>query len=199
MKNDRSNQVSKARLIRHYVSVVELDDLPAPFNLFQLIVSSPMFVADLCFSTTLYKDTKHVVGRAVFWTILGPIAVAAGWLLWTASVLKAVNVVWRTSADKPLMGKVIRVLLAVVCCTVVAPFWLLVLWVKSGIEGIRRLVHLLGNWGGRVRCRGRDRSKTVEKSKPTLLQHQNDYTTQVPEDGREDVVVVVLKKADRGQ
>lgn len=199
MKHDRSNQVSKARLIRHYVSVVKLDRLPAPLNLIQWIVSSPMVVADLCFSTALHKDVNRCVGRVVFWAILGPIAVVAGWLLWTVSVLKAVTVVWRTSAQKALGGKVARVLIAVACCTVGAPVWLLVLWVKGGAEGVRRIVDLLRSWGGRVCCRERGRSKTVEKSKSTLLQPHDEYNTQGPEDRHEDAVVVMLKNADRGQ
>ncbi|CAN0137841.1 unnamed protein product, partial [Laminaria digitata] len=70
--------------------------------------------------------------------MLGPLAVAAGSLLWMVSVLKAVTVVWRTSAGRTLGGRVTRAILAVACCTVGAPLWLLVMWVMGGLKGVRR-------------------------------------------------------------
>ena len=198
MKNNRSNQVSKARLIQHYVFVVETDHLPAPFNIIQWVLSSPMLVADLCFSTTLHNDTKRFFGRAVFWAMLGPMAVVAGWLLWTSSVLKAVTVVWRTSSQKPFGEKIIRVVLAVACCTIGAPFWLFVLWIKSGMTGIRKAVVLLQNRRGPVYCRGGRRSQRVRISGSSRRTDHTDDSTQGAEDESEDVVVSILKKAERG-
>lgn len=199
MKHDQSNQVSKARIIQHYVSVVKTDRLPAPFNIFQWSLSSPMFVADLCFSTTLRKDTRRFFGRVVFWAMLGPVAVAAGWLLWMASALKAAIVVWRTSAKKSFGKQILRVILTVAGCVVGAPLWLLALWVKGGITGVPRVIHLLRNRRGRACCRGGDRSNTVGKSTRSLILDHAGDTTQGPEDGREDVVLTILKKGDRGQ
>ena len=199
MKNNRSNQVSKARLIQHYVFVVETDHLPAPFNIIQWVLSSPMLVADLCFSTTLHNDTKRFFGRAVFWAMLGPMAVVAGWLLWTSSVLKAVTVVWRTSSQKPFGEKIIRVVLAIACCTIGAPFWLVVLWIKGGMTGIRKVVILLQNRRGPVCCRGGGRSKRVGKSGSSRSMDHNYDTTQGAEHESEDVVLATLKEAERGQ
>lgn len=158
-----------------------------------------MFVADLCFSTTLRKDSKRFFGRVVFWAMLGPVAVAAGWLLWMASALKAVTVVWRTSAKKSVGKKLVRVILVAAGCTVGAPLWLLVLWAKGGITGVPRMVHLLRNRDGRACCRGGHRSNTAGKSTRSLSLHHDGDTTQGPEDGREGVVVAILKKGDRGQ
>eukprot|EP00904_Undaria_pinnatifida_P012808 jgi/Undpi1/8658/HiC_scaffold_25.g11123.m1 len=54
--------------------------------------SCPMFMVDWCCSTNLRKDTKRFFGRAVFWVIIGPIAVATGWFLWILSVPMMVTV-----------------------------------------------------------------------------------------------------------
>ncbi|CAN0470807.1 unnamed protein product, partial [Ectocarpus sp. 12 AP-2014] len=41
-------KVTRARLIQHYVNVVEIDRLPPPLNLFQWIFALPFMVLDLC-------------------------------------------------------------------------------------------------------------------------------------------------------
>ena len=71
-----------------------------------------MLIIDWCCHTTFHRVTKRFVGRAVFWVMLGPIAVATGWLFWITSVPKTVTVVWRTNAEKTLLGKFARVTLA---------------------------------------------------------------------------------------
>lgn len=50
----------------------------------------------------LVKLVRSFFGRIVFWLMMGPIAVCAGWALWAVSILKAPLVVWETSADKSL-------------------------------------------------------------------------------------------------
>lgn len=197
---DRSNQVSKARLIKHYVAVVEVDRLPAPFNVVQWITCAPILLVDLCFSTMLYKDAKHFFGRFVFWAILGPIAVAAGWLLWVASVLKAATVVWRASSHNTRGAKIGKVIFALLCCTVGAPVWLCVLWIKGGLAGMRSVIKTLRLrvWG--LCYPGRERVETAHKLRTIIFSHHpSDSTQNAPEDAREDAVTAMLKEADRGQ
>lgn len=196
--------MSKARLIRHYVAVVEVDSLPAPFNAMQWIICSPMLLVDVCFETALYKDAKRFFGRFVFWAMLGPIAVAAGWLLWAASMLKAATIVWQTSSENTLGAKIGKVIFAVACCTVGAPVWLTVLWIKGGLTGMRSVMKHLRNRTGGVCCRGKKRVKTRGKLR-TIFGHNHASSnhvgnpTRVLGDAPDDVVEAILKEDDRGQ
>lgn len=172
--------------------MVETDRLPAPFNIVQWVVGFPTFVTDWCFSTKLHKDVKRFFGRCVFWAMLGPVAVASGWLLWMASVLKAATVVWRTSAGNTLGGKMGRVSLAVACCIVGAPVWLLVLWIKGGLMGLRSVVARLSPRRGRVCCGGDSAGKARRLSFP------DQDCNKALEDEREDVVGTMLRGAEGG-
>eukprot|EP00904_Undaria_pinnatifida_P012811 jgi/Undpi1/8660/HiC_scaffold_25.g11125.m1 len=201
---DQEYKVSKARLIQHYVSVVEIDRLPAPFNLMQWVLCFPMLVADWCFSTTLYRDTKRFFGRAVFWAMLGPLAVAAGSVLWVVSVLKAVTVVWRTSAGNTLGGKLARVTLTVLCCLVGAPVWLLVLWIKGALTGMRRVAHrLMSTRGGRrlrrggAKVVGREDTAGKPAKRSSIPEHSGQFD-KTAHDELDDVVVVMLGDAEGG-
>ena len=197
-KNDWSSQVSKARLIRHYASVVETDLLPAPFNLLQWAFSCPMFMVDWCCSTNLRKDTKRFFGRAVFWVIIGPIAVATGWFLWILSVPMMVTVVWRASAGRRVIMKLTRVTIAVACCIVGAPFWLLFLWVNGGLAGIWRMFVRLRRRGKRVCCCRGGRSKILDESGGfPFSNHYGDAVRNSRHEGG-DVVKTVLNRAGRG-
>lgn len=124
------------------MDVVENDSLPAPFNLAQHCLSIPFLAIDYCTGTGTAKfhDTRRIFGRAVFWFMLGPVAVLGGWVLWIMSVLKAARVVWGTSKGKSTWGRLVRVVLAMLCCTVGAPVWLLLLWLKGGLSGIRGIM-----------------------------------------------------------
>lgn len=53
---------------------------------------------------TLVTAARGFFGRTVFWLMLGPVAVGAGWFLWAVSVLKAPVMVWRSSSDKTICG-----------------------------------------------------------------------------------------------
>ncbi|CAM9861414.1 unnamed protein product [Sphacelaria rigidula] len=88
---EREFKVSKARLIQHYRLVVKKDLLPAPFNLLQLVLSSPFIIIDGCKKREAkaeheaYSSAKRAIGQVVFRLLLGPVAVAAGALLWVVS------------------------------------------------------------------------------------------------------------------
>ena len=131
--------------------------------------------------------------------MLGPIAVATGWLFWITSVPKTVTVVWRTNAEKTLLGKFARVTLATVTCAFVSPFWLLVLWVKGGLAGMQRVIGRARNEGWCVYCRGGDRVKTAGATQQSSLEHTGGGASRRSGDEREDAVMVVLNKTEGGE
>lgn len=126
--------------------------------------------------------------------MLGPIAVAAGWVLWIVSVTKAPRVVWRASKEHSLPGRVVRVALAILCCTVGAPLWLLVLWVKGGLSAAKGLLQLLRNMARRCypeRAAGTAGRTNACETPPGTGTDLNDYD--------EHVVVTMLKAAPAGE
>lgn len=94
---------------------------------------------------SLFKESKGFFGRVVFWAMLGPAAVVGGWVLWAMSIIKAPRVVWSTSTDKTLCGRFARMVLAVVACAVGAPFWLLVMWARGGLVGVKKTIRRIGD------------------------------------------------------
>lgn len=198
-KHDPSRQITKARLIQHYVYIAKIDRLPSPFNLVQSVFSAPMLIVDWFFETTLHSVTKRFVGRAVFWAMLGPVSVAAGWLLWISSVPKMITEVCRTNVDKSIVEKIVRVFVSMALCTAVAPFWLLILWVKGGFAGMRRVFARMRNRDRRICCGGEERVVTARPSRrPSLQDPDGDATNSVGNE-REDVVVVMLSKTEGGE
>lgn len=156
-------------------------------------------IIDWCCHTTFHKIIKKFVGCAVFWVMLGPIAMAMGWLLWMSSVPKTVTAVWRTNAGNTHFENIARVTFATARCTIVAPFWLIVLWVKGGLTGTRRMITLLRNGGGRLYCRGGYRANTAGASRQASLQDLDHGATGNFGDESEDVVMVVLNKEEGGE
>lgn len=186
-------------MIQHYVYVAKIDRLPSPFNLLQSVFSFPTLIVDWCFHTKFHTVTKRFVGRAVFWVTLGPIAVATGWLLWISSVPKTVTVVWRNNAGKAMFVKIASATLATVINTTIAPFWLLILWVKGGFAGLQRVIVRMRNGGKRVCCRGEDRVKNARASRESSLQDLNGGATGHLGDVLENVVNVTLNKTEGGK
>ena len=78
-------KVSTARTVEHYRLAVELDILPAPFNLLQTLVSLP-FLATRRQQSGSYHLVKRSEGQAIFWLAPGPIAIVGGTLLWIVSI-----------------------------------------------------------------------------------------------------------------
>lgn len=73
--------VSKASVIQRYVLVVEHDLLPAPFNLFQVVIGAPFMFVDVFTdrrADKLYPQAKERVGMVIFWLFSGPAIIAAG-------------------------------------------------------------------------------------------------------------------------
>ncbi|CAN0130078.1 unnamed protein product [Scytosiphon promiscuus] len=96
--NEREFKVLQAGIFNYYRKVVKDDTLPAPFNLLQLVVKPcAMFVASFkslsdhgqtenqVHRKAAEKKLKATLGRVIFTLFMGPLAVAAGALLWFTS------------------------------------------------------------------------------------------------------------------
>lgn len=208
-------QVSKARIIQHYVNVVETDTLPSPFNVMQMAFAFPFVIIDaiLCFPDFrdrdgkkpapgarrgLYSRARRFAGRAVFWATLGPFAIIAGALLWITSVVKAPSVVWMAYAYKPLWGRVIRTMLAIFCCLVFVPLWLVVMWMKGGGQALVGMFHFF--WISCCAPRSRrvlGRAKREFSSSMPINRRRNSTIESDSED--EAVVKKMLKEAEGGE
>ena len=149
-KADQEFKVSKARLIVHYRLVVDKCLLPPPFNLVQLVVSMPFLLGDRSRDGAAYTRAKEVVGRTVFWLVLGPAAIACGSLLWIVSSLYA-PVVWHRhfvsknqagSSDLPAASIVLRYVIVFVWCTLGAPLYLAAFWFTAPMKWLK-----LRPWG----------------------------------------------------
>lgn len=141
-KADQEFKVSKARMIEHYRLVVDLCLLPPPFNLVQLVLSSPMIVLSRSRHGATSRRAKEVVGRMVFWLVLGPLAVVGGALLWMMSSFYA-PVVWHRhvfSKGKSQHGElsasstVLRYLIVFVWCGFGAPLYLVAFWLTAPMK-----------------------------------------------------------------
>lgn len=163
---EREFKVSKARVIRHYQTAVKTELLPAPFSLVQLVLSW-LFVGLYMWYQRVFvqpfpddsgHNSKHVqridtvtreaLGQAIFWLVLGPIAIVAGALLWILSIFYA-PYAWTKSyltetpePTQPLRSQVpflvLQSLLIIVWCGLLAPLSLVVMWFGvpfwSGLE-----------------------------------------------------------------
>ena len=81
---DKEFKVSRARIIEHYRLAVAFNILPAPFNLWQLVLTLPFLLKGKS-ETTAYTKTMEEVGKVSFWLVLSPLFVAGGVLLWVTS------------------------------------------------------------------------------------------------------------------
>lgn len=139
---EREFKVSKAHLVQYYRVVVDDDLLPPPFNLVQLVVSLPFKALDRSWSGEINRRVKKVVGCVVFWLVLGPVALVVGGVLWPLSSCYSC-VSWRkfsmsTEAkidEKPMppARMLLRYMILFVFCTLIAPLWLLALWLQKPI------------------------------------------------------------------
>ena len=136
----REFKVSTARTIQHYRLVVELDILPAPFNVLQSIMILPFTVTgrqeyDSC------RRVKRAVGQVVFWITLGPIAVLAGVILWMASSLRIISILGKLGRYQ--MRVEVRRFCSILVPVLFAPLSLLVLWLKEPFMWIMRVIGFL--------------------------------------------------------
>ena len=133
---EREFKVSKARLIERYRVVVDKDVLPVPFNILQLLVSTPFMVVDRYRKGDAYGQSKRIVGQLVFWLVLSPVAVAGGVLLWMVSTPYSPWVMFRTLTKNQegglafanLMRAFLLVPMLLAWCLVGAPLYLVALW-----------------------------------------------------------------------
>lgn len=87
-----------------------------------------------------YKGVSRAFGRVVFWLVLGPVAVGAGALLWVSSCFPFAQYAWymqykeekkKTKGELSAGWSIVCCGLVVLWCVVVAPIYLLVLWLKA--------------------------------------------------------------------
>lgn len=206
-------QVSKARIIQHYVDVVETDTLPSPLNIMQMVLSFPFVIIDalFCFPDFrdrdgkkpasdarkgLYTRSRRFVGRTVFWAMLGPFAIVAGALLWMTSVVKAPHVVWVAYADKPLWGRIIRATLAVLCCLVFVPVWLVIMWIKGGVQALGGMMNFF--W---ISCCAPRSRRVLGRAKRAFSSNLpvNRLDTMESDSDDETVVKKMLQEAEGGE
>lgn len=122
---DLEYKVSKARMIQHYEMMVDKDMLSAPFCLLQIGLSY-----------TLGKDATQAFGQAVFWLVLGPVAVVVGVLLWILSAFYTPYTrffFFRFSCGT-IAFLALRWLLIVLWCGLVAPLCLIVIWLWAPLR-----------------------------------------------------------------
>lgn len=124
-------RVANARVLMFYRRVVDVDILPEPFNLIQMLFKLPFAVVDLVLGTKTHIFANKLVGRLMFWMIMGPVAILGGWVFWLLSLPKAVSAIWgaQTSQNNGIISTFIRILLCVVLIVVGVPivwtlFWL---------------------------------------------------------------------------
>ena len=141
-KADQEFKVSKARMIVHYRLVVDKCLLPPPFNLVQLVVSTPFIIGDRSRHGAASRNAKEFVGRTVFWLVLGPVAVVGGTLLWVLSAVYAPTV-WhrhffshtRAGQGKLSGGSILlRYLIVFAWCVVGAPLYLAAFWLTAPMK-----------------------------------------------------------------
>ena len=87
---EKEFKLSTARTIQHYRLAVELEILPAPFNLLQTLVYLPLFATGRQRSGSC-RLVKREVGQVNFWFTLGPKAIVAGALIWIASIPNVIS------------------------------------------------------------------------------------------------------------
>ena len=120
---------------------MELDILPAPFNVLQTFVILP-YIATGRQQSNSCRQVKRAVGYAVFWLTLGPIAVAAGVILLVASLLHIVSTLIKIrKRDR-------NTSLANGCFDFLSiylggPLYLIVMWVKEPFLWVIRVFEFL--------------------------------------------------------
>lgn len=124
-------RVANARVLMFYRRVADVDILPEPFNLVQTLVKLPFAVVDFVLGTKTHIFVKKLVGRTMFWMIMGPVAILGGWVFWLLSLPKAVSAIWgaRKARNNGIVSTYIRILLCVFLIVVGVPivwtlFWL---------------------------------------------------------------------------
>ena len=126
-------RVSRARFYMLYRWVVEVDVLPAPFNLLQMVAVVPCGVFDLVVQRKSHVAVRKSVGRVAFWLVMGPVAIVAGTLLWLVSLPKSLVVVWRSSVARTasFVSRMGKLLLCLAWSTVGVPVCLTASWLAQ--------------------------------------------------------------------
>ena len=138
VKADKEFKVSRARIIEHYRLAVAFNILPAPFNLWQLVLTLPfLFKGQPAEQNKRYTKAMEAVGQVSFWLVLSPFCFAGGVLLWVTSSMYNVGQAskwlshFKTSAE--LTGASLALNYVMLCfwCALGAPLCLLALWLRQ--------------------------------------------------------------------
>ena len=133
---DREFKVSRARIIEHYRLAVAFNILPAPFNLWQLVLTLPFLLkGQSAEQNKTYTKTMEAVGQVSFWLVLSPLAFAGGVLLWVTSSMYSIV---QTRENLHFMRTTLKGLdfffttfVWFFWCALGAPFCLLALWLRQ--------------------------------------------------------------------
>ena len=126
-------RVSAARLFMSYRRVTAIDILPAPFNLVQFVVVFPCGIVDFALKTKTRATAKRLIGRIIFWLIMGPMAILGGSILWLLSLPKAMLVVWGAQIPQncSFLLKLARTLFCVIWTLIGVPTFLVLAWLSQ--------------------------------------------------------------------
>ena len=130
-------KVSRARIIEHYRLAVAFNILPAPFNLWQLVLTLPFLLkGQSAEQNKKYSKTMEAVGQVSFWLVLSPLAFAGGVLLWVTSSLyhicqpskwlKVFRALYSTWTSVTL-----AYIKLCIWCALGAPLYLLAFWLRQ--------------------------------------------------------------------
>lgn len=131
-------RVANARVLMFYRRVADVDILPEPFNLVQMVFKMPFAVIDFALGTKTHIFTKKLVGRTIFWLIMGPVAILGGWVFWLLSLPKAVSAIWgaKTARNNGIVSTYVRILLCVVFIVVGVP----IVWTLGWLAQARTVI-----------------------------------------------------------
>lgn len=140
---ERELNIARARMVQHYWQIVGADLLPAPFNLVQLVLSSPFLIFGGCNQNKAHRRAKRAIGQTVFWYIVSPTALTAGILLWVVSAPYSLFAAYREfskrrqrSARLPLpVASSLSILQRLFWCLFGGPLCLLALWTFGSYSG----------------------------------------------------------------
>lgn len=145
---DREFKVSTAQTVAYYRLAVELDILPAPFNLLQALVSLTYFATGRQQSGSC-RQLKRAVGQVIFWFTLGPIAIVAGTLLWIVSIPHAIPLLRNNRVKLSIrywLGSVCFYLMFVIG----VPIFIVGMWLKEPFMWVLRVYEFLSKGSSSV-------------------------------------------------
>lgn len=139
----------------------------------QLALSAPFSLTDLCGHGALCARAREVIGRVVFWLVMGTLGVVGGTVVWLLSSVYA-PIKWHSSYRSAKFGKyssnrlssvaiVVRYVVVFLWCIVGAPLYLAAFWLATALEWAG-----LQPWSWVWNRRMQEPHETISKSAKTL-------------------------------